>query len=409
MFSQLRPPTVRAAAVTASAQVSRDLWITRLYYLLFYSAVATITPFLNVYLEKNGLSGAQIGWISSIPPLVSLLAGPFWSAIADRWQIHRAVLGLLTLLAGLTSLLFLTSVQFWPVLCFIVAMTFFRNPVAPLIDSTAVRLVKQSGSTYGRQRLWGSIGFASVSYIMGRLLTTDDLTLAFWSHAIILIVGCTGLSWLLPVQSRGQPQVNLWVGLRLLAGQRSYMGFLLAVTLFGFAMSTYFTFLSVHMLNLGGSTIHLGLMWLAMAAIEVPIMFFGARSIERYGYRRILNLSFCGFVIGWIAMAFVPSPLTLILTVVWIGTCFSCYWVSVVNYADQSAPPGLNATTQALLGAAQGGLGWSLGAIFAGYLWDVAGATTLFLAAAGIVALAALSFSWSNRAVQPVQAVLETA
>lgn len=406
MFSQLRPPTVRTTAAAASASVARGLLITKVYYLLYYAAIGTITPFLNVYLEKNGLNGAQIGWISSLPPLISLIANPFWSAFADRWQIHRTILTLLPLVAGLISLLFLTSVQFWPVLCFIVAMTFFRNPISPLVDSTAVSLVKQSGSTYGRQRLWGSLGFATVSYTLGRLISTADLSLAFWAHALILILGCTVLGRLLPVQSHSQ-RVNLWAGLHTLAGQPSYLGFLLAVVLFGFAMSIYLTFLSLHMLNLGGSATQLGLMWLTMGGIEVPIMYFGARRIERYGYRRILQLSFFGFIIGWTAMAFAPSPLFLILNVLWIGACFSCYWVSVVNYADQLAPPGLNATTQAILGAAQSGLGWSLGAIAAGYLWDAAGATTLFLVAAGAVMLAALSFWWSNRTVQQAPALVE--
>lgn len=407
LFSQLRPPTVRTTATAASARGARGLLITKVYFLLFYAAIGTITPFLNVYLEKNGLTGAQIGVISSLPPLISLLASPFWSAIADRWQIHRTILTLLPLLAGLTSLLFLTSVQFLPVLGIIVTMTFFRNPVSALVDSTAVSLVKQSGSTYGRQRLWGSLGFATVSYTMGRLLTTDDLSIAFWAHALILCLGCTVLGLLLPVQSQHQ-RVDLVAGLRVLAGQRSFLGFMVAVVLFGFAMSSYLTFLSLHMLNLGGSATQVGLMWLTMAGIEVPIMFFGARSIERYGYRRILQLSFFGFILGWGMMAFVNSPIVLILNVLWIGTCFSCYWVSVVNYADLAAPPGLNATTQALLAAGQSGLGWSLGAIAAGYLWDGAGATALFLVAAGAVALAALSFWWSNRAVQPARTLVET-
>lgn len=404
MFSQLRPPTVRGAATAAPAALRQGLVIIKVYYLCYFAAIGTITPFLNVYLEHHGWRGAQIGWVSSIPPLVAFVANPFWSAIADRWQLHRTILSALTLLAGLTSLLFLTSVQFWPVLLLIAAMTFFRNPVSPLVDSAAVHLVKESGSTYGRQRLWGSLGFALVSFTLGRLLPVDNLALAFWSHALLLGVGCTILGWLLPVRG-GAQRVDWWAGVRVLTGQRSYRGFIVTVVLFGFAMSSYLTFLSLHMLNLGGNATHLGLMWLAMGAIEVPIMYFGARSIERYGYQRILQLSLMGFAVGWTAMAFVPSPLTLILNVLWIGACFSCYWVSVVNYAEQSAPPGLSATTQAIIGAAQSGLGWSLGAIAAGYLWDTAGETTLFLVAAGAVALAAISFWWSNGAVQTVRTV----
>ena len=405
LFSQLRPPTVRVAARIASAQVHRGLLISKLYYLLYYGAIGTITPFLNVYLEEKGLSGSQIGWISSIPPLIALFANPFWSALADRWRIHRTVLALLTLMAGLISLLFLTSVQFWPILGFIIAMTFFRNPVAPIIDSSAVSLVKQSQSTYGRQRLWGSIGFAGVSYGMGYLLASYDMTVAFWSHALVMGLGCTLLGLLLPVETPHQ-RVNLLAGVRTLLGQRSYRGFLSSVILLGFAMASYVTFLSLHMINLGGTATQLGLMWVAMAGIEVPIMYFGARSIEKYGYRRILQLCFIGFSLGWVAMAFVTSPIYLIFNVLLIGVFFSCYIVSVVNYADQTAPPGLSATAQAIIGAAQSGLGGSLGAVFAGYLWDVAGGSTLFLVAASAVAVAALAIWWGNREVQSAPVVI---
>jgi hypothetical protein len=38
-------------------------------------------------------------------------------------------------------------------------------------------------------------------------------------------------------------------------------------------------------------------------------------------------------------------------------------------------------------------------------MWDAAGATILFLVAAGAVALAAISFWWSNGAVQTVRTV----
>jgi len=405
LFAHLRPPTVRVAARIASAQAHRGLFISKLYYLLYYGAIGTITPFLNVYLEENGLSGSQIGWISSIPPLIALFANPFWSALADRWHIHRLVLALLTLLAGLISLLFLMSVQFWPILGLIVAMTFFRNPVAPIIDSTAVSLVKQSESTYGRQRLWGSIGFAGVSYGMGYLLASHDMTVAFWSHAIIMGLGCTLLGLLLPVETPHQ-RVNLLAGVRALMGQRSYRGFLTSVILLGFALASYITFLSLHMINLGGTATQLGLMWVAMAGIEVPIMYYGARSIEKYGYRRILQLCFIGFSVGWIVMAFVTSPIYLIFNVLLIGVFFSCYIVSVVNYADQTAPPGLSATAQAIIGAAQSGLGGSLGAVFAGYIWDVAGASSLFLAAAGVVGVAAIAFWWGNREVQPTSTIV---
>ena len=402
MFRQLRPPTVRDyvdPSDAAAQEAKRGLFVAKLLFFCYYGSIGALAPFLNVYLEQIGLTGIQIGWIGSIPPLIALFANPFWGAISDRWQIHRGVLAGLAFTAGLISLLFLTSTLFWPILTFTVLMTFFRRPIGSIIDGTAVQMVKKTGDTYGRQRLWGSLGFVTVSYSLGWLLTGRDLTYAFWFHAFLMTVVCTAVSLRLPIEG-GKERVSILAGVRQLAGRRSYRGFLASVAFFGMGMSGYLTFLSLYMIDLGGTERDLGLLWVAVGIMEVPVMYFGARSFERYGYRTILQLSFFGFMIGWTIMAFASSPLYLILNALIISASFACYWVSVVNYASESAPEGLSATAQALIGAVQSGLGWSIGSVVAGYLWESSGATTVYLFSATAALIAALCFWWGNRAEQ---------
>ena len=397
MYRQLRPLTVRTYRDSEDpASAERGLVIARIYFFCYYGAIGTLAPFLNVYLEQIGLSGVQIGWLGSIPPLIALFANPFWGAIADRWQIHRFVLALLALVGGLTSLLYLTSTLFWPLLGFTILMTFFRRPIGSIIDGTAVELVKQTGHTYGRQRMWGSVGFVLTSYGLGLVLSGGSLTLAFWIHTLLMGGICTALSFMLPIAAAKEP-VNIVAGLRQLAGQASYRGFLTAVTFFGMGMSGYLAFLSLYMIDLGGSASDLGILWVAVAIMEVPVMYFGARSFERFGYRRILQWSFFGFILGWGLMGFATSPLFLILNVLLISTSFACYWVSVVNYASETAPTGMSATAQALVGAMQSGLGWSIGSVIAGYLWDLSGPQAVYAFSTGAVIIAAASFWWGNR------------
>lgn len=398
MFRQLRPPTVRDYALLSDTeQAKRGLRITKLFFFFYYGSIGTLAPFLNVYFEQIGLSGVQIGWLGSIPPLIALFANPFWGAISDRWQIHRGVLTGLTFIAGIVSLLFLTSTLFWPLLLATVLMTFFRRPVGSIIDGAAVEIVKQTGDTYGHQRLWGSLGFVVVSYTLGQFLTNGNLQIAFWVHFLILSVACTAISLRLPLAS-SKERVNILAGLTQLSKERSYRYFLAAVAFSGMGLGGYLSFLSLYMIDLGGTARELGILWVAVAIMEIPVMYFGARHLERIGYRPVLLASFLVFVIGWALMAFATSPLYLILNVLIISSAFACYWVSVVNHASASAPAGLSATAQALIGAMQGGLGWSLGTVSAGYLWDSAGGgTAVYLFAAGTALVAALLFWWGSR------------
>ena len=80
-----------------------------------------------------------------------------------------------------------------------------------------------------------------------------------------------------------------------------------------------------------------------------------------------------------------------------LGLCFGFFWVAAVGFASNSAPAGLGATAQALMGAAMTGLGWGIGSVIAGYLWDLAGGEAVYFFAALAALLAALIFTFGNR------------
>ena len=70
--------------------------------------------------------------------------------------------------------------------------------------------------------------------------------------------------------------------------------------------------------------------------------------------------------------------------------------MAVVSFAAQSAPTGMRATGQAIVGAAQGGLGWAMGSVIGGVLWENFGGSVVLWAAAAIMLIAALVYSQSN-------------
>jgi PPP family 3-phenylpropionic acid transporter len=386
----------------------RGLVIAKLYYFCFFAGIGCLVPFLNIYFVQQGLTGAQIGWLSSIPPFIALLANPFWGALADRWQVHRWILALCLLTAGLVSLLFLAIEGFWPLMGVVVVLSLFRTPIGSLVDSTVVDLARRVGAHYGRQRMWGSIGFLAVTLGLGQVVSENDLSVAFWVHGVLLAGFCTGLGLLLPIAGRGR-KVALWVGMKRLAGQRSYMSFLGAMALLGVGTSSYVNFLGLHVLALGGDEGDVALAWAANAAAEFPMMLFAGAWFARFRYSGLIQAGFAGYVIVWLLMAVAPGPVYMVICSALIGLCYGTLWVAAVNYASQAAPLGLGATAQALVGAAQAGIGWSLGSVLSGYLWDARGGSAVFMIAA-LAALAAGVLFWSgNRLGHPAaQSPVET-
>ena len=369
----------------------QGLLTAKLFYLVFFGAIGCIAPFFNIYLESQGLSGVQIGWLGSIPPLVALVSNPFWGTVADRWQVHTKILALCTMIAGLLSLFFIPVRGFWPLMALVILLFFFRAPIPAIADSAVMDMITRTGRSYGRQRLWGSVGFVAASYGLGQLLTTDRLGMIFWLHGLLLAVVLTALAFLLPIQ-RFAGRVNIIAGLRTLSRQPGYVGFLLAMILMGMGAAGYINFLGLHILALGGSEAQVGLAYAAGAATEIPVMFLGARWFARYANSSLITFGLGIFVLSWLLVGSMPGPVAVIAAVAFVGIGYGFFWVAVVGFANERAPDGMRATAQSTVGAAQGGLGWGLGAVVAGYIWQYADGSAVFWTSAAFVTLALVVF-----------------
>jgi MFS family permease len=375
----------------ANTSASR-LWAAKLYYFMFFAAIGGIAPFFNIYLDNQGLSGAQIGLLGSLPPIAALLANPFWGAVADRWQVQRGVMALCTLGAGLLTLPFLWVTDFVPLLVLVAAMFFFRAPAPALLDSAVMGILHQNGGSYGRQRLFGSIGFVLFSYGLGQILGSDDLDAIFWIHSIFLGVGCTLLGLLLPLDRAAQP-TSLLAGLHQMWRQPGYPAFMWMNILMGAGAACFVGFVGLHMLALGGTKADVGLLYALNSVTEIPVLFVGRQLLARFRPSHLITVGLVGFALVYGAMAQASSPQLILWMAPVLGVVYAGFWIAVVDYATESAPASMRATAQSLVGAAQGGLGWSIGALAGGLLWGYAGGAAVLWSASLLMLLAALVYA----------------
>ena len=112
---------------TTRRQTSSALFFAKFFYFFYFSAIGILAPFLNIYLKQIGLTGSQIGLLGSFPPLLVLLANPFWGAIADRWKAQRLVLILGALVGALVSPLFLWTHNFWLLSLLLLVLVLFAG------------------------------------------------------------------------------------------------------------------------------------------------------------------------------------------------------------------------------------------------------------------------------------------
>jgi PPP family 3-phenylpropionic acid transporter len=193
-------------------------------------------------------------------------------------------------------------------------------------------------------------------------------------------------------------RVDYVAGVRQLIRLPGYRGVLVFMAAFGAGAASNSNFLGLHILALGGTTFLIGLANATNSIPEIPAMFWGDSLLRRFGSRRLILTGGVGFAFTWILFAITQDPWHFPFITPLIGLFFALSWVALVNFANDSAPPGMRASAQGIANAAMGGIGVAGGAFISGVLWDRYGGEVVFLAAAGIMVLGTLYFAWSTRA-----------
>ena len=107
----------------------------RLFYFLFYGCVGALLPYFAPYLRGLGFSGAEIGAVQMVGPLVAAPAALGWSALADRRRAPARVLGWVTLWSALAVAWLPLARAPLAVAAVLLLQALADRAVVPLVDS----------------------------------------------------------------------------------------------------------------------------------------------------------------------------------------------------------------------------------------------------------------------------------
>ncbi len=359
-----------------------------LFYFLYFAAVSGVFPFAALYYQSIGLSGAQVGVLLGLAPIVTLLGGPLLTGIADKTRQHKLVISLA--MAGV--ILWALAVPFthsFPILLgLIIYNALLSSPVNALADSATMSMLGEQRDMYGRIRLGGALGWGLMALFVGPIVENYGLVWIFWIFAIGMALN------LLVVQkfSFAQPdeQPPFWRGIGSLLSNPRWLLFLGMSLVAGLGMAGVNTYQFVYMAEIGASETVMGLsLFISTFFSEVPAMFFGNLLLKRFKAQGLLVLGTSVVGLRLLLYAVFNFPEAILALQLLHGLTFPIIWIAGVSYAHENAPAGLNATAQGLFGATMYGVGSGLGAFVGGILIDSLGGRGLYSVFGGFV-LAAL-------------------
>jgi MFS family permease len=157
-----------------------------MFYLCYYAALAFYMPFIVLYFQGLGFNGVQIGLLTGIAPLITMVSAPFWTGLADYKQRHKLIMSLTLIVVIALAIIFPLLKTLAPVILLVCMFSLFAAPIISFADSATLTMLANEKELYGCGRLGGTIGWGLMAPAAGMLIQAYGIKLAFWGYAVVM-------------------------------------------------------------------------------------------------------------------------------------------------------------------------------------------------------------------------------
>lgn len=325
----------------------------RVFYVAAFAVGGIYLPYFPRWLEGRGMRGLQLGLISAAAPAMALVAPTAFGVLADALALRTGLLqfacaGALTSFVALSAAVGLgVPLGFGGLFFAGLAIALFRSPMLLMADVVAIERAPRVGTTYGRFRLWGSLGFLASALAAG-----------FWvdPHAALPFpVACTmaltaGLTAALALPrdvhlpARGRRR-----GVGRLLAEADFRLFLFAAFLGNCGQAAYDMCFSLRLFDLGVAGPLVGVAWAIGTGAEVLVMAWSASLFGSTSAAALLALALSCASLRWGLLAVVRSPAILLLLQPLHAITFGVLWLAEVAFVSRRYRSSSLATAQGLL------------------------------------------------------------
>ncbi|XP_031571125.1 major facilitator superfamily domain-containing protein 6-like [Actinia tenebrosa] len=278
----------------------------------------------------------------------------------------------------------------------IVIGDFFNAPVGAIMCSTI--FYWEGSSQFGKQRVFGAIGFGLGSFLTGMAI---DKTVGFnyfqlnylkndgsnesnpnYLTAFFLYLGVNSILLMfvscgLDVSRESKSKI-IMTHVKKILSRGMVVCFLIYIFIMGVVGGTIMLFLFWFLENLGASQSLLGLSSAIMSISEVPIFPLCAKMINAIGHVGVLFLSLTCSIIRLTCYTFLQDPWYVLLIEPLHGISLAAMWSTSISFACAVSTPDVYTTMEGVTTGFHYGLGWGLGAVIGGAFYNLYGPRNLF-------------------------------
>lgn len=346
----------------------------RIQYFFYFSVLGIFLPYFNLYCYHLDFSGFQIGILSAVRTVATVVFPIFWGIAADRFKIRKHIYLTCSLLSTVIWAFFLFTTDFRLMLVISIVYGIFYAPIIAFLEAITIELLGHEKEKYGSIRVWGSAGFILVTIGIGRL--TDIYTIRIILYLILagsLMQALTALT----IPATGISETS-FTGSRKSFLTFKFFIFLTCAFLMLLSHGTYYGFFSIHLENLGFGKTFIGIAWALATISEIPVMLISNKIFKRISFEKVLVFSFFFAAARWLILSSADSAVVILASQVMHAVTYGAFHIASILYIDMLVPAEAKTFGQGINNAVSYGLGITAGFLISGYFFDIVGSSGLF-------------------------------
>ncbi len=268
------------------------------FFFFYFSIIGVYIVFLPKILSQLGYSSFEIGVIYAAAPLIRFaLPFAFGKFIAlDKKAFYASLANLI-----FTGFLFYISIENF--YAFLLANILFGASIGiilPFIESYSLKLLGKK--TYGKSRLFGSLGFMITALVLSRFLEQNlGLHVLFVNIILTVLVSFMIVAKNENFASRAKTKdkINLI----------KHLPYWLSLVLMQVSFGAFYNFFTIYETSYGVSLEQVGWLWTFGVCCEIVLFYTQASLLKRFSLGFLIKSSYLITVIRWLLLYLFPSSL----------------------------------------------------------------------------------------------------
>lgn len=359
-----------------------------LFYVFVFSAAAFFFTFINVYFYQAGFAISQIGVLTALGPMISLLAQPMWGILSDRTD-KRLILIIVLMGAAIMSIVLSLSTAFLFLVFGLILFFGFNSSAIPLGDAITLQFLEGRTLKYSSIRIVGAVSFGLLSAFIGHLLG-GNVGRIFYFNSFFLVMTAL-VVFLMPAQKKQkndkEDEAKAYIsqeksGIAQLAGlikNKVILCVYLSSFVYGMSMTFLFNFFGIRMTEIGAHEGQIGTAMFISAFSEIPFLLFADSVFRKRRPEYLLMLSAFFMTIRLFIMFISSSVYIIYFAQSFQGISFMLHLYFSVILLHENSPAHMKSTVQTVHAMIRMGIGALLGGLGGGVLAQHIGIQNVFL------------------------------